>query len=45
MPTVFVSHSHMDCKWCDAKARHRLIPWLDTALGRDRVTRRKSHRE
>ena len=38
MPTIFVSYSHLDRKWCDSKATYPLIPWLETALRRDGVT-------
>ena len=38
MPTVFVSYSHLDSKWCDRAYPFALIPWLENALRRDGVT-------
>ena len=38
MPTVFVSYSHLDQKWCDPAYSFVLIPWLENALRRDGVT-------
>ena len=38
MPTVFVSYSHLDSKWCDRAYPYALIPWLENALRRDGVT-------
>jgi len=37
MPSVFVSYSHIDRKWCDPGYPYALIPWLATALRRDGV--------
>lgn len=37
MPSVFVSYSHIDRKWCDPGYPFALIPWLATALRRDGV--------